>query len=295
MSQLTDSSEHAEDYDSKPWMRTISQQIGAALQERKEWAGVKWYRPGEIGGREVKMLDYACGTGCITKALGPWVTRIIGIDVSENMVKKYNEEAESAGLKPEQVSAVVGDLLADEVPEYLKTPDYYEFDIAVVGLGFHHFENPLVAIQRLTERLKSDTGVLMIIDFLPFDTNEHGEAGKTIKYGGFTKDNLETLHKIARLQKFSFSVVDDPAVMELHEGTVKRKLFISRARREATAWGRFANWLHGMQLEAGSQAWTQMNPREKPPTKLGIVGQTAAFAEGTKADDWHKKMSKLGY
>lgn len=278
-------------------MRTISQQIGVALQERKEWAGVKWYKPGEIGGREVKLLDYACGTGSITKALGPWVTKIIGIDVSENMVQKYNEEAQAAGLKPDEVYAIVGDLLADEVPEELKKPEYYEFDIAVIGLGFHHFENPVTAIQRLTERLKADTGVLMIIDFLPFDTAEHGQAAHTIKHSGFTRANLEKLHRIARMQKFSFSIVDDPAVMELQEGTVKRTLFISRAMKEPTAWGKFSNWVYGLQMSAAQQSILQTRPKDKVPTQLGVTGQVSGpgLTAGTAKSDWHERMGKLGY
>lgn len=275
-------------------MRTISQQIGTALQERKEWAGVWWYRPGEIGGREVKMLDYACGTGSITKALGPWVTKIIGVDISENMVQKYNEEAQAAGLKPEDVRAVQGDLLAEEVPDHLKTAEFYNFDLAVVGLGFHHFENPFVAIERLTERLKPDTGTLMIVDFLPFEKGEHGNAQHTINSGGFTKSNLQALHEAAKMQKFSFSVIDEPAVMELQEGTQKRTLFITRAKRSPTPWGRFANWVHGIQMQAAEQSRFQTTQSKPVPDQLGIVGQTQANTK-QKQDIWHKKMSKLGY
>lgn len=281
-------------------MRTISQQIGTALLDRKDWVGVRWYKPGEIGGREVKMLDYACGTGSITKAIGPLVTKVVGIDVSENMVQKYNEQAEAAGLSSEQVRAVVGDLLADEVSAALKTPEFYEFDLAVVGLGFHHFENPLRAIERLTERLKADTGVLMIVDFLPFDQTEHGYAAQnTIKHGGFTKDNLEKLHKTAKLQKFSFSVVDEPAVMELQDGTVKRTLFISRARKEPTAWGKFSNWVYSVQMMASDQARFQVDPNKvndkKVPIKLGLTGQTSGPHIEQKEDEWSKNVRKVGW
>lgn len=244
------------------------------------------------------MLDYACGTGSITKALGPLVTNVVGMDVSENMVQKYNEEAAAAGLQPEQVHAVVGDLLAEEVPDHLNTADYHNFDVVVVGLGFHHFENPLEAIKRLSARLKPESGVLLIIDFLPFEANKiHGDEKNTIQSGGFTRSNLEKLHNIAHLNNFSFSVIDEEAVMELQEGTEKRKLFISRAKRPPTAWGKFANWVYSMQVEASRQTNTMTKPQHEIPQQLGVFGQTRTHAGGVQKqkDTWTEQVQKLGY
>jgi SAM-dependent methyltransferase len=73
------------------------------------------------------------------------------------------------------MSASVGNLLdpADPSPADFKGKEWFNFDIAVVGLGFHHFEDPALAATRLAERLKPG-GVLMIIDFMPHD--HHGEV-----------------------------------------------------------------------------------------------------------------------
>jgi len=66
--------------------------------------------------------------------------------------------------------AYQGNLCApdDPNPPALASPEFYNFDIAAVGLGFHHFDKPALAARRLAERLKTG-GVLLILDFLPHD------------------------------------------------------------------------------------------------------------------------------
>lgn len=250
------------------------------MHERKDWiaaGGIRWARADDIQfGRECKLLDYACGTGSITRALGPWVTTIRGIDVSENMVQKYNDDAKAAGLPPERVHAVAGDLCGDDVPDHLTTPEFSEFDLAVIGLGFHHFENPVRAIERLTERLKSSTGTLLIIDFLPFD-DEAGAATDpwmgTIKNRGFTQTNIEKLFTAGGLGKFSFSMLDEPAVLEKESGPVKRGVFIARGVKKPTTWQRVSNWMYDVQMSASDQM--KIGPRDKVPEKMGIAGESS--------------------
>lgn len=226
-------------------------------------------------GRETKLLDYACGTGSVTKAIGPWVTTVRGIDISENMVDVFNSTARASGLKAEQVNAVVGNLLADEVPMHLRGPEWEGFDVAAVGLGFHHFENPARAVERLTERLKPGTGVLLIIDFLPFDPQDQGQpeaARGTIKHGGFARQNMEKLFQAAKLEKFAFSVMDEQVEMVGKDGkTSKRTVFFAKGTREPTTWGKLANWVGSMQETASEQF--QIGPRrEGNGNKLNLTG-----------------------
>lgn len=278
---LTSLSEHSANYDSKPWQQRIEQQVAAGLQERKDWIGIRWAKNDDMQfGRETKLLDYACGTGSITRALGPSVTTIRGIDISENMVQRYNEAAQSAGLESKRVNAIVGDLLAEEVPDHLKTPEYYDFDIAVIGLGFHHFENPVLAVERLAERLKPGTGVLLIVDFLPFDDEADGSSDPwkgTIKNRGFARANMEKLYSVAKLEKFSFSMLEEPVVMGSEDSTKKRSLFFAKGKKAATAWGKIANWVYDMQMAASEQT-KSMTPGKDEPGQ----GQLGFFGERTK-------------
>ncbi|KAK5175240.1 uncharacterized protein LTR77_000377 [Saxophila tyrrhenica] len=280
MSDFTEANRKAFDelsskYDTEPWRHRMTEQIKQGLVERKDWIGIRWAKEDDTSyGRETKLLDYACGTGFATKVMGPWVTNIRGIDVSENMVKLFNETAQASGLKQEQVNAVVGDLLADEVPSHLNTPEYRDFDIAVIGLGFHHFEDPKRAIDRLVERLKPATGVLLIIDFLPFNKDEGGPqaaAAHTIKHGGFARQNMEMLFQAAKLENFSFSVMEEPVEMVSKDGsTNKRTVFFARGRKEPTTWGKLASWVTKMQENAADQF--SIAPREDVPDQLGLTG-----------------------
>jgi SAM-dependent methyltransferase len=107
-------------------------------------------------------------TGNGGKALAPCVTQCVGIDLTEGMVNEYNTSARNQGIPETEMHAVQGNLLnpEDPNPATLAGEEFFGFDIAVVGLGFHHFDDPALATRRLAERLTRG-GVLMIVDFVP--------------------------------------------------------------------------------------------------------------------------------
>lgn len=81
------------------------------------------------------------------------------------MVSTYNSRASASGLPSSRISAVVGDLFAAEPSPQFSDPQFFNFDIAAVGFGYHHFDDVLLCTKRLSERLKPG-GVLLISDFL---------------------------------------------------------------------------------------------------------------------------------
>lgn len=102
------------------------------------------------------------------QALAPYITSSTGIDLTPAMVHEFNTSATNQGIPESEMHAVQGNLLdpEDPSPAALSGKEFFDFDIAVVGLGFHHFDDPGLAAKRLSERLKKG-GVLMIVDFLP--------------------------------------------------------------------------------------------------------------------------------
>ena len=196
------------------------------------------------------------------------------------MVKHYNEAARSSGLTTEQAHAVVGDLLGATVPSDLSGPDLYNFDVAAIGLGFHHFEDPPLAVKRLAERLKAETGVLIIVDFLPFEHNSHShshghghshgqaqEQGQrkpvlpsmqqTIKHNGFTSQGIQRLFEEAGLEDFAFDILPEPAIFDFEEGRKERTIFIAKGKKSPTLWSKLKNWVAGSLDSIGGQVTLQ--------------------------------------
>nr|POE56186.1 putative methyltransferase c1347.09 [Quercus suber] len=186
------------------------------------------------GARQVKFLDYACGTGTATRALGSYVTTVRGIDLSQNMVAKFNETARSAGMPEDQVKAEYGDFCVEQLPEpFASSPEWRDFDLAAVLVGFHHFEHPALAIRNLATTLKPGSGTLVVIDILPFQPDHvPAHMQPTIQHHGFSEEDMRKLMTEAGLTGFEFEVLEEPIEFVRKEGTKKQmKLFVAKGRR----------------------------------------------------------------
>lgn len=89
--------------------------------------------------------------------------------------------------------AAVGDLTVpgDPRPESLSGSEFFGFDLAAVGGGLHHFDNPELTITRLVERLRPG-GVVFIWDFLTHgaeDLRSHA-ASNTVLHHGFSEEQV---------------------------------------------------------------------------------------------------------
>ena len=95
------------------------------------------------------------------------------------MVSTFNGRAADAGLDASTCHAVVGNLFDAEPyivddesgqkingQDFLDDPKFKDFDVCIVGLGFHHFDNFVRCLRILSERVKKG-GVVGIVDLLP--------------------------------------------------------------------------------------------------------------------------------
>ncbi|KAH4923249.1 hypothetical protein HBI55_114650 [Parastagonospora nodorum] len=170
----------SDSYDAKPWFAKVNTQVTEILRSKLDWVGIPFAKADSSN--EVKLLDYACGTGLMTRTFGPYVTKTLGIDISPNMVSTYNTRIEAAGLSKETAHAVHGDLFdkANPSPAELSGPEWTNFDLAAVGFGFHHFEDVVHSAKQLKERLRPG-GVLVINDFLEGGDLQADEEGRPIE------------------------------------------------------------------------------------------------------------------
>lgn len=154
------------------------------------------------------------------------------------MVAEYNTSARNQGISESEMEAFVGNLLdaKDPDPASLQDEKFFNFDIAVVGLGFHHFDDPALAAKRLTERLKKG-GVLTIIDFLPHA--HHGQhshaAAHTVTHMGFSEEQVRKMFEDAGAGgDFDYTVVGRGIVFRgQKEGgeDMKRSVFMARGTK----------------------------------------------------------------
>lgn len=115
--------------------------------------------------KSTSVLEYACGTGLICQKLAPLTTRIVGLDVSPDMVDVFNQKVKNQGLSSDEISAHVFDFLA-EPPESFKPFNLIEqFDIVVVSMAYHHFHDIDIATKRLVQTLKPN-GWLFVADMI---------------------------------------------------------------------------------------------------------------------------------
>ncbi|KAL4721887.1 hypothetical protein ACLX1H_011079 [Fusarium chlamydosporum] len=174
-------------------------QLEHSIQERVPFIGIKQ------GGR---LLDYACGTGMLSRVLAQHTSEAIGIDLSEDMVGVYNAQAQTQGSSRHAYQGNLADP-TDASPAAFTDAKFFDFDVAGVGLGFHHFDKPDLASKRLAERLRLG-GVLFIIDFVAHKIDSKDAAKRGIAHHGFTEDQIKKMFEDAGLTNFAYQELPEP-------------------------------------------------------------------------------------
>ena len=151
------------------------------------------------------------------QALRPYVTSILGVDVSPAMVESYNAAACVASDHEAPMRAVVGDLLAED-QAVLEGEEWYEFDLCVMSVALHHVQNPEVMVSKLVERVKVG-GRVVIVDWVDDGRgwndpgNVHGGGGSDGHVHGHAHEGEEVGHKsgsdIARDHAISHAIFSD--------------------------------------------------------------------------------------
>lgn len=124
--------------------------------------------------------DLGCGTGQVAAALAPFVTRVIAVDRSGEMLQAARRRVRDAG----NVEVRRGDLEALPIADG-------ELDAATLLLVLHHIPDPAAALAEAARVLRGG-GRLVISDMLPHEHEEYRQQMGHV-WLGFADDQLRRL------------------------------------------------------------------------------------------------------
>ncbi|KAL2869637.1 class I SAM-dependent methyltransferase [Aspergillus lucknowensis] len=213
----------------------------AELKSRRGWISPKLTdtpNTDPAASDAVRLLDYACGAGTVSKALAPYATQTIGLDLSANMVSEYNKAAQemfgSHNAGPARMEGFQHNLLGDSTA--LPSGTLAPFDIIVIGMALHHVADAGGLLQRFGDLLKP-RGVCVVIDTVPgsarlgeggSDLMKEGGVFGTIAKQGFAEAEVQELYEGAGMGEFDYAVFEQPFRFTLYGEQCSSRGFIAR-------------------------------------------------------------------
>lgn len=160
---------------------------------------------------KTEVMDFACGTGMISRALCPSVKSILGVDISDRMVEQYNVRASNQGLLPEEMKAVCQDLRGTD--EELGGA---RFDVIVCASSYHHFSS-IEDVTKILAYFLKPGGTLVVADIMKdadgsylFPESTHHIVAH---HHGLTEADMRWAFGSAGLVDFTFSPAIVPGKM----------------------------------------------------------------------------------
>jgi ubiquinone/menaquinone biosynthesis C-methylase UbiE len=124
--------------------------------------------------------DLGCGTGQVACALAPFVTRVIAVDRSGEMLQAARKRVRELA----SVEVRRGELEALPIPDD-------ELDAATLLLVLHHLPDPAAALSEACRALKPG-GRLVIADMFPHDREEYRQQMGHV-WLGFSEEQMRRL------------------------------------------------------------------------------------------------------
>ncbi|KAG2132866.1 S-adenosyl-L-methionine-dependent methyltransferase [Suillus bovinus] len=189
--------EHGHRYNDHPDAHELARRLGVAM--------INAYTFNEDS---TLVLDYACGTGLISRNLAAHAKCIVGADISQVMVDQYNQSVFNQGIPPEEMRAVCCDLTVAG-PNQL---DGMKFDVVVCASAYHHIPSIEDVTKALASYLKPG-GSLLVTDIMKPSSAESAQAllpteeahiNIIAHTGGFEEAVIKAVFEGAGLINFSF-------------------------------------------------------------------------------------------
>lgn len=151
----------AADWEEKPQRVALARKVAEAIQ---------WAIPLASA---MQVLEYGCGTGMVSRALSPYVEKIIAIDTSPQMLEVLRKKAKDEKIG--NIETLAHDLTKQPLPNK-------DFDLIVSCMTLHHIPDIEALIQQFFATLKPG-GYLAVADLVTEDGSFHADNTGVVHYG----------------------------------------------------------------------------------------------------------------
>ena len=167
---MTNFDERAKDWDSDPKKVERARVVADAIRRAIPLS------------RQMKALEYGCGTGLLSFALQSELGQITLADTSQGMLNVLSDKIARAGVT--NMHPVWLDLASDPLP-----PERYDLTYSLMTL--HHIDDTEDILNKFHSLLQPD-GILMVADLDKEDGSFHTD-GSTDVHLGFDRDELQKI------------------------------------------------------------------------------------------------------
>lgn len=129
-------------------------------------------------GNDDIVMDFGCGTGLVGLNIAPLVHKLVGADLSSEMLKNFKSKADRNGLNNIETLELSADSHLGE----------NAYDAIVSAMTVHHIEKPSELFARFASAVKSG-GYLGVADLAKEDGTFH-ENNTGVYHFGFTPEEF---------------------------------------------------------------------------------------------------------
>eukprot|EP00727_Mastigamoeba_balamuthi_P012792 m51a1_g8135 putative S-adenosyl-L-methionine-dependent methyltransferase (256) ;mRNA; r:9571-10399 len=204
--------EHAHEQAEMPELRALAERLGPVFVAQHT------FDPSAT-----TVLDFACGSGLVSRAIAAHAKKVVGVDISPVSIDMYNAAARALGYGPERMQGVALELTG--APGELSGE---LFDVVVCSMAFHHLDNPEGMARVLAGHLNPG-GALAIVDIESSSNLQHFKDGSAVASGAvpqvemFDRNRVRIIFEGAGLESFAYG---DAGVFEWQGAAMK--LFVAR-------------------------------------------------------------------
>ena len=159
-----------------------------------------------------KILDVACGTGAQVFELAPFAKEVMGIDLSESMIRKAEQTKQKRNFSNVQfrVCDATGNWRFDE----------NQFDMAVISMALHQF--PPESYAAVLGEMKRVAQQIVVVDYaVPLPQNITGWGSRVAEFFA-GREHHQNFRKFYRLGGLNRILADNNL-------TVQRERFFAKA------------------------------------------------------------------